>query len=215
MSNMEHQQDQLDAIKDIRSMMERSSRFLSLSGLAGIVVGLMAITGVIVAYNFLGMQFKEPGYYTHIVNADGSLNHRVYEFLLTELILLLFVALVVAITLSMRKASAKALPIWDATAKRLVINMAVPLVAGAIFCCILLFHGHVALILPTTILFYGLAIFNASKYTLHDIRSLGVIEILLGLVAAFYVDYALLFWALGFGVLHIAYGLYIYFKYEK
>ena len=212
---MEHQQDQLDAIKDIRSMMERSSRFLSLSGLAGIVVGLIAIAGVIVAYNFLGMQFNEPGYYTRIVNSDGSLNNTVYQFLLTELILLLVVALVVAITLSMRKASAKSLPIWDATAKRLVINMAVPLVAGAIFCCILLFHGHVALILPTTILFYGLAIFNASKYTLHDIRSLGVIEILLGLIAAFYVDYALLFWALGFGVLHIAYGLYIYFKYEK
>ena len=212
---MEHQQDQLDAIKDIRSMMERSSRFLSLSGLAGIVVGLIAIAGVIVAYNFLGMQFNEPGYYTRIVNSDGSLNNTVYQFLLTELILLLVVALVVAITLSMRKASAKSLPIWDATAKRLVINMAVPLVAGAIFCCILLFHGHVALILPTTILFYGLAIFNASKYTLHDIRSLGVIEILLGLIAAFYVDYALLFWALGFGVLHIAYGIYIYFKYEK
>ena len=212
---MEHQQDQLDAIKDIRSMMERSSRFLSLSGLAGIVVGLIAIAGVIVAYNFLGMQFNEPGYYTRIVNPDGSLNNTVYQFLLTELILLLVVALVVAITLSMRKASAKSLPIWDATAKRLVINMAVPLVAGAIFCCILLFHGHVALILPTSILFYGLAIFNASKYTLHDIRSLGVIEILLGLIAAFYVDYALLFWALGFGVLHIAYGLYIYFKYEK
>ncbi len=212
---MEHQQDQLDAIKDIRSMMERSSRFLSLSGLAGIVVGLIAISGVIVAYNFLGMQFNEPGYYTRIVNSDGSLNNTVYQFLLTELILLLVVALVVAITLSMRKASAKSLPIWDATAKRLVINMAIPLVAGAIFCCILLFHGHVALILPTTILFYGLAIFNASKYTLHDIRSLGVIEILLGLIAAFYVDYALLFWALGFGVLHIAYGLYIYFKYEK
>ncbi len=212
---MEHQQDQLDAIKDIRSMMERSSRFLSLSGLAGIVVGLIAIAGVIVAYQFLGMQFNEPGYYTRIINPDGSLNHTVYQFLLTELILLLIVALVVAITLSMRKASAKALPIWDATAKRLVINMAVPLVAGAIFCCILLFHGYVVLILPTTILFYGLAIFNASKYTLHDIRSLGVIEILLGLVAAFYVEYALLFWALGFGVLHIAYGLYIYFKYEK
>ena len=212
---MEHQQDQLDAIKDIRSMMERSSRFLSLSGLAGIVVGLIAIAGVIVAYQFLGMQFNEPGYYTLIINVDGSLNHTVYQFLLTELILLLVVALVVAITLSMRKASAKALPIWDATAKRLVINMAVPLVAGAIFCCILLFHGHVALILPTTILFYGLAIFNASKYTLHDIRSLGVMEILLGLIAAFYVEYALLFWALGFGVLHIAYGLYIYFKYEK
>jgi hypothetical protein len=212
---MEHHQDQLEAIKDIRSMMERSSRFLSLSGLAGIVVGLIAIAGVIVAYNFLGMQFNEPGYYNRILNVDGKINNTVYQFLFTELILILFVALIIAITLSMRKASAKSLPIWDATAKRLVMNMAVPLLTGAIFCFILLSHGHIALILPATILFYGLAIFNASKYTLHDIRSLGVIEILLGLIAAYYVEYAMLFWALGFGVLHIAYGLYIYFKYEK
>jgi hypothetical protein len=93
--------------------------------------------------------------------------------------------------------------------------MAIPLTAGAIYCSILLYHGHIALIAPATIIFYGLSILNASKYTIHDIRSLGVLEIVIGLIASIYVDYGLLFWALGFGVLHIVYGLYIYFKYEK
>ena len=120
-----------------------------------------------------------------------------------------------AIFVSMRMASAKSVAIWDATAKRLVINFAVTLLTGALFCVILLHHSYINLIIPSTILFYGLAIYNASKYTLHDIRSLGIIEILLGLAAAYYVDYALLFWGIGFGVLHIVYGLYIYFKYEK
>ena len=86
---MEHQQEQLEALKDIRSMMERSSRFLSLSGLAGIVVGLIAIAGVMVAYSFLGIQINEPGYFNLIVDQNGAINSNVYQFLLTELILLL------------------------------------------------------------------------------------------------------------------------------
>lgn len=212
---MDQQQEQLEAIKDIRSMMERSSRFLSLSGLAGIVVGLIAIAGVMVAYTFLGIQINEPGYYNLIVDQNGVINSNVYQFLFTELILLLVIALATAIYLAMRNAKAKALPVWDATAKRLLINMAIPLGAGAAYCGILLYHGQIALIAPATIIFYGLSILNASKYTIHDIRSLGVLEIALGLIASVYVDYGLLFWAFGFGVLHIVYGLYIYFKYEK
>jgi hypothetical protein len=212
---MDQQQEQLDSIKAIRSMMEQSSRFLSLSGLSGVIVGLMAIVGVYIAYAFLGMRIDEPGYFNKILNADGNLNIEVYTFLITELLVLLIIALVTAIFFSMRKASVKGVRIWDATAKRLVINMVVPLLSGALFCVILLYHGYINLIIPSTILFYGLAIYNASKYTLHDIRSLGIIEILLGLAAAYFVDYALLFWGFGFGVLHIVYGLYIYFKYEK
>jgi hypothetical protein len=212
---MEKQQEHLDSIKAIRSMMERSSRFLSLSGFSGAIVGIMAIVGVAVAYNFLGMSFDQPGYYNKLVNANGSLNGAVFQFLFSELILLLLIALSISIFLSMRKANARAIPIWDATAKRLVMNMAVPLLTGAIFCIILLYHGYISLIIPSTILFYGLAMYNASNYTLHDIRSLGLMNIGLGLLAAYFVDYALLFWGLGFGVLHIVYGLYIYFKYEK
>ena len=212
---MDQQQEQIDSIKAIRSMMERSSRFLSLSGLSGVIVGILAIVGVIVAYAFLGLSLNQPGYYHKLVNTDGSLNFQVYSFLLTELVLLLIIALGTAIYLSMRKATAKAIPIWDATAKRLVMNMAVPLLTGAMFCIILLDHGYISLIIPSTILFYGLAMYNASNYTLHDIRSLGLMNIGLGLLAAYFVDYALLFWGLGFGVLHIVYGLYIYFKYEK
>ena len=212
---MDQQQEQIDSIKAIRSMMERSSRFLSLSGLSGVIVGLMAIAGVLIAYAYLELDIDAPGYYHKLVNADGSLNSSVFRFLFSELILILLIALSIAIFLSMRKASSRAIPIWDATAKRLVMNMAVPLLTGAIFCTILLHHGYISLIIPSTILFYGLAMYNASNYTLHDIRSLGLMNIGLGLLAAYFVDYALLFWGLGFGVLHIVYGLYIYFKYEQ
>jgi hypothetical protein len=212
---MDQQQEQLESIKAIRSMMERSSRFLSLSGLSGVIVGLMAIVGVFIAYAYLGLNIDEPGYYNKIIHPDGSLNNESFQFLLIEMIVLLVIALATAILLSIRNASAKAVPIWDATAKRLVINLVVPLLTGALFCVILLYHGYIKLIIPSTIVFYGLSIYNSSKYTLHDIRSLGLINLFIGLTAAYFVDYALLFWALGFGVLHIVYGLYIYFKYEK
>ncbi len=89
---MDQQQEQLESIKAIRNMMERSSRFLSLSGFSGAIVGIMAIVGVIVAYHFLGMSFDQPGYYNKLVNADGSLNGPIFQFLFSELILLLATA---------------------------------------------------------------------------------------------------------------------------
>ena len=40
-------------------------------------------------------------------------------------------------------------------------------------------------------------------------------EVVLGMISLSALQYGLLFWALGFGVLHIAYGTYMYLKYEK
>ena len=56
---------------------------------------------------------------------------------------------------------------------------------------------------------------NASKYTLNDIRYLGLTEIFLGLVALVFLEYSLLFWAIGFGLVHIIYGIVMYYKYER
>ena len=104
--------------------------------------------------------------------------------------------------------------VWDSTARRMVISLFVPLATGGIFCLILLYHHLVFLMAPSTLLFYGLALINASKYTLHEARVLGISEVILGLMAAWLVGYGLLFWAIGFGVLHIFYGLMMYFRYE-
>ena len=104
---------------------------------------------------------------------------------------------------------------WNQSARLLLWHLAVPLVTGGLFCIILLLHGEVYLLAPTTLVFYGLALINASKYTLNDIQYLGISEIILGLIACVYVGYGLVFWALGFGILHIAYGTVMYFKYER
>ena len=94
-------------------------------------------------------------------------------------------------------------------------SMLVPLGVGGVFSLALFYYGLPGLVAPATLVFYGLALFSASKYTLDEIRWLGASELVLGVVALFWLDAALLFWALGFGVLHIFYGGLMYLRYER
>ena len=212
---MEHQKEQLEAIRDIRNLMERSSRFLSLSGLAGIVIGIVAIAGIAAAYAYMGLAIDKGGYHTLILNETGEPNRAIFRFLLMDVLLVLVFSIVTVTSMAMKKAEKQGLPKWDGTAKRMAVQLAVPMLAGAILSMILLRHGLVGFIAPVSLIFYGLALFNASKYTVDDIQYFGIAEILTGLLAAIFIDYGFLFWAFGFGVLHIVYGTRIYFKYEK
>lgn len=212
---MNQQQEQLDAIRDIRNLMERSSRFSSLSGLAGIIVGIFAIAAIVAAYIFLGIAPFEQGYYTLLNNESTVAGYSIFTLLAADFGFVLLLSLLTGIYLSVRKARKQSLPVWDATAKRMLLNLSIPLVTGGIYCLILLYQGQPALVLPATLLFYGLALLHASKYTINDIRYLGVLEVVLGLLASYFTDQGLVFWAAGFGVLHIVYGIRIYFKYEQ
>lgn len=212
---MDEQQEQLETLREIRSLMERSSRFISLSGLSGVIAGIAAIAGVAAAYFHLGLSPNDPGYYRFAADESGTPDPAVYTILLVDAILVFIVALLAATLLAMKKARKQGQSIWDATAKRLLVNMAIPLVAGGIYCLTLFYHGQIALIAPATLIFYGLALLNASKYTYNDIRYLGIMEIITGLIASVVVEYGLLLWAFGFGVLHIVYGITVYYKYEK
>jgi hypothetical protein len=140
-------------------------------------------------------------------------NFIIFSFV--DAFVVLVLALFFGVFFTTRNARKKGLPFWDATVKRMLINLFIPLVAGGVFCLILLYHHLVFLIAPSTLLFYGLALINASKFTLTDIRYLGISEIILGLIAMVFVGYGLIFWAIGFGVLHIVYGLAMYIKYER
>lgn len=212
---MDNQTDHLKTLSEIRSIMERSSRFISLSGLSGVFAGVFALIGVLAIYVFLDINFSTPGYYDFAVDAAGNSNPEFYSFFFIDAILVLTLSITVCVILSTRKAKLKGETIWDATAKRLLINMLIPLVSGGLFCLILLYHGMIGLIAPVTMIFYGLALIHASKYTLNDIRTLGLCEIILGLIASIYTGYGLLFWGFGFGILHIVYGTVMYYKYER
>ena len=211
-----HHQDQLKALTEIRSIMERSSRFISLSGLSGVAAGIWALIGAGAAYWFLGLTpFAKDIPYETIPEASRIAQADFLWFFFIDAALVVFLALTTGIYFTTRKARRKGLPVWDRLTRRLLINLFIPLAAGGIFSLALLKQGAIALIAPATLIFYGLALLNASKYTLNDIRYLGLVEIGLGLLAAFFTGYGLEFWTLGFGVMHIVYGAAMYLKYER
>ncbi|MDP3394710.1 hypothetical protein [Sediminibacterium sp.] len=212
---MNKQQDQLDAIHDIKRLMERSSRFSALSGLSGVVVGLFALLSILVSYSILGISPLNSVSYLAILAPNGVINNELLNLIAINLGCTLLISFLTAIWLSNKNAVKRGEKTWDLSAKRMLLNFSIPLTAGAIYCSILFVQNHIELIIPATLLFYGLALLNASKYTVDDIRYLGVLLVILGLLASFYFDQAFLFWGIGFGLLHIIYGSFMYFKYEK
>ncbi len=211
---MEKQQEPLETLSEIRSMMERSTRFISLNGLSGVFAGVFALMGAAAAWFYLNSG-GDKLYYENAILENGKANISFYTFVFTDAFLVLFASITVAVSLSVRKARKNGYRIWDNSARRLLINMITPLAGGGIFCLILIYHGQVGLVAPATLIFYGLALVNASKYTIHDIRYLGITEMIIGLFASVWIGYGLLFWAIGFGIVHIFYGIVMYLKYEK
>ncbi|MBD1396855.1 hypothetical protein H9Q13_06735 [Pontibacter sp. JH31] len=207
---MNQQQEQLATLHEIRNIMDRSSRFISLSGLSGVFAGLFALAGVALVTWYLN---QYDLLYRDIYS--NSLDWNTTVFLLTVAGLVLLLALGSAIYFTYRKAQKNNHRIWDSKSQRLLVNLAIPLAVGGFFCAILLYHGLVYLVAPAMLVFYGLALVNGSKYTLRDIYYLGLSEIVLGLFAAVFIGYGLLAWAVGFGLLHIVYGTLMYYKYER
>ncbi|WDF46852.1 hypothetical protein PQ459_18395 [Chryseobacterium sp. KACC 21268] len=198
-----------EELAHIRQMMERSSRFISLSGLSGVIAGIVALLGSVYVY----FVFQREG----IDYFDGERN--IYGAALAkELFLVALVVLVLAISsgyiFTARKSKRKNLKIWDSITKKLLFNFAIPLAAGGIFCVALWYHHYFPLIAPAMLIFYGLALINAERYTLSDIKYLGICEVVLGLIALFWLGWGLVFWAIGFGFLHIFYGILMYRKYD-
>jgi len=208
---MKEEQDYIKDIAEMRSMMERSSKFLSLSGLAGIMAGIYALAGAWIAYQFFDFNPDEVVYSSM---GTGSLFVDLPKVLLSAT-LVLILAVGTAIFLSGKKAAKRHEKFWNATSRRVLVSMAVPLIAGGLLILIIIANGLMGFIAPFTLLFYGLALYNTSKFTYDEVKSLGLIEIGLGLISAWFVEYGLLCWAVGFGIVHIIYGIYIHYRYER
>jgi len=199
----------LQDLKEIRSMMDRSSRFISLSGLSGVSAGIIALAGAAFAYQFLYTDESYLGY--RMTPLTGEIIAK-----LIGLGLIMFVLAVSAgIFFTHLKAKKKQVKLWDKPTKKLIINLLIPLGTGGILCLIFLLRGYIGIVAPFTLIFYGLGLVNASKYSYDELRSLGILEILLGLTATVFIGYGIVFWAIGFGILHIVYGLMMHYKYDS
>lgn len=217
-----------DQLKEIRSLMERSTRFMSLSGWTGIMAGIYSLIGALAAYyvifkmNFTetisteAVETYESGRMIHYNYSNG-----LYQLFSEQNLYLFLIALVViglsaatAFYQSSIKAKQQGVKLWNSTTRRLFVQVAIPLATGGIFCLALLYYGHAGLIAPAMLIFYGLALLNGSKYTLKEFHSLALCEIGLGVISLLFIGWGLIFWSIGFGVLHIIYGILMQKRYK-
>ncbi len=198
-------EEYLKDITEIKDMMNKSSRFFSLSGLSGIMAGIYALIGAAIAYYLVSISGRD------YLILDG----KIFNYILLDLVVVALLSIATAIILSTRKAKKNNETLWNGTSKRLLTAFLIPLITGGIYIAIKIFSNHYGLTGSLMLIFYGLALVNASKYTIGNVKYLGYAEIVLGLICAIYPGYGFWFWVLGFGVMHILYGSLIYFKHDR
>lgn len=204
--NLEPQND----LQHIRQMMERSTKFMSLSGLSGVAAGVVALISCISVYLLL----KANGI-VYFYNTQFELSFNLTIQLLMIAVFTILLALLCAFYFTWKKSKSIQQAVWTSQTKRLLLHLILPLKVGGIFCIALCVHHQFILVAPSTLVFYGLALISVSKFTYGDIFYLGLVQLGLGLLSLFLLGYGLLFWALGFGVMHVIYGTIMYLKYDK
>jgi len=197
-------QDYLKDISEIKNLMNKSSRFISLSGLSGILAGVYALIGAAFTY------YLVTNYSYGTLMLDGW----VFRTVILILFMIAFLSVITGIILTTRKAKKTGEKIWDNSSRRLLFNFLIPLVSGGLYTLIILWQGKYGQTGGLMLIFYGLALVNASKYSIGDIKYLGFIQITLGLIATLYPGYGFWLWVIGFGVMHIVYGTWMHFKYD-
>nr|WP_294793950.1 hypothetical protein [uncultured Mucilaginibacter sp.] len=201
-------------LASIRSLMERSSKFISLSGFSGVLAGIYALIGAAIAY-FMLYNDGSRLYSIHENPTTAIFEDVILVKLITTAAIVLIFSVATGMILTYQKARRKNQPIWGKASKDLLYSMLVPLLSGGLLIMILLYRGYYGVVAPASLIFYGLALIGASNFTFTDVRFLGLCDVALGLIAACLPGYGLVFWALGFGVLHIVYGSVMYFKYDR
>lgn len=203
------QEDLVKELASIRNLMEKSSKFISISGISSILIGTYALLGAAYAYYQVYGFDSQMGYRDHYVNEPLV----IVKLSLTAL-LVLIASIFTGVFMAIKKAKANRQSIWNTTSRALLFAMAVPLCTGGLFAIIAIFKENYAVVSSILLIFYGLALTAGSHYTFNEIKGLGILEIVLGLLALLFPGNGIIFWALGFGVLHIIYGVIVHKKYE-
>ncbi len=204
---MEQKEQFANEIKAIRQMMEQSSRFLSLSGLSGILIGIYALAGAYFAGQVIENKTASVNLFTGKVSS--------VSFIIMFAIAVLVISLATVFLLTYRKTKRDGYKIWGKGTRLLIVNLAVPLAAGGLLTGIFVARELYGIVAPLLLVFYGLALVNASKFTRQEIYFMGLCQVATGLVAAVLPQFALPLWAFGFGIVHIVYGTIMHFRYDN
>ena len=206
---MREQQQSLEELQHIKQMMERSSRFISLSGWSGIAAGICALIASFIAKRQID-NWITSNYQTRVEDFSS-----LETSLLTLAIITLIAAFILAFIFTYYRSKKKGVSIWGTASRRLLVAVAIPLAAGGFYLLKEVELENYAMLAPGCLIFYGLALVNASKYTLGEVKYLGYSQILLGIINCWMIGYGLYFWAIGFGIFHIIYGVIMWSRYER
>ena len=197
--------DASQTLNEIKDLMDRSKKFLSLSGGTAILIGIYACITATAAFFILS-----DGQAFHWDNFPKILTHTPYHLRvlggLAALLVVASIATAIGMSWLQARKNGRRL-VFDAPARRLVGSFALPLVTGGLLCLSLFYRGHYGLTSSIMLLFYGLALVSAASHTYSSVRYLGYAQIVLGLIDSCMEGYGIVFWFVGFGLLHIAYGV--------
>ena len=207
--------DPAEALADIRQLMARSGRFLSLSGLSGLWAGVCALVAVFLAYRKASLIPFSGVDYTSKLLGEGFTGVEIASYLFSSGVLTMVIALSGAIFFTVRRSRLTGQVLWNASSRSMLFHMAIPLVVGGLLVLAHWRHGVYGFSGAITLIFYGISLLIGGRYTHDEIRYLGYLELGLGLLVAFFPSYSIDAWAIGFGVLHIIYGALMWWRNER
>lgn len=188
--------------------MERSSRFISLSGLSGIAAGICASIGVSAAWYRIRLYYQE-------LLSGNSCSACLEKDLIIMALIVFAIAFVSAVFFTWLRTRKDGSVFWGSSSKRLLWNTMIPMLTGGIVLLRMVQLEQYQLLAPFSLIFYGLALVNGSKYTMGEVRYLGYAEIILGGLSLWFSQHGLVYWGIGFGLFHIIYGIVMWWKYER
>ncbi len=207
-----------EELASIRNMMEKSSKFSNLSGLSVFFTGLLTLIAASIIYFDIGFSYSDVEIsYSQLVNNEGSKENLDQKIKLLMVIasVILIISLVILYLTASSKTKKEGIKLFNPTFQRTIKSLIVPLLSGGAFSFFLIHHQMYGLVAPATLIFYGLGLIAASRNSYEELEILGYLELVLGILASYFMGAGLLFWVIGFGLGHILFGGYLHFKYDK
>lgn len=207
--------NELEQLKEIKSMMEKSSRFISLSGWSGVAAGTAALIGAILAYPYVNMGRQETLGEVYPNKGYDSVMAYLFHPLSYIAIGTFLTAMISAFIFTYIKSQKQKINIWGSMSRKVAFHFLVPFGAGTLFITYLITRSDFIYIAPLSLIIYGISLFSVYKFTIKETLYLALSIILLGLGNLVLPGYSFIFWTLGFGVSHIIYGVYMWNKYDR
>ena len=176
----------MDNLRFIRETMERSASFTAVSGWAGVAMGVVALGAAAVA------RLQEaPWAWLAVWLAAASLSAAV------------------AVGGMAMKSRSVGTPLFSGPGRKFASSFAPPIAVGGALTLALFGAGQTALLPGTWLLLYGAAVVTGGAHSVRIVPLMGVMFMATGAVALALPGWGDVFMAVGFGLLHLVFGVII------